>query len=64
MPLPRSLARFNARATNQVFRLFAGRVPGSPSWRIAAGPPAASTARRSTRSSGPVAASPSRSPTG
>jgi deazaflavin-dependent oxidoreductase (nitroreductase family) len=28
MPLPRSLARFNRRATNRVFRTFAGRVPG------------------------------------
>jgi deazaflavin-dependent oxidoreductase (nitroreductase family) len=28
MPLPRSLARFNRRVTNRVFRIFAGRVPG------------------------------------
>ena len=28
MPLPRSLARFNKRATNHVSRLVAGRLPG------------------------------------
>ena len=28
MPLPRSLARFNKRATNHVTRLVAGRLPG------------------------------------
>jgi len=28
MPLSRSLARFNRRVTNRVFRTFAGRVPG------------------------------------
>ena len=28
MPLPRSLARFNKRATNRVSRLVAGRLPG------------------------------------